>query len=83
MGGRGRLCGKEHILELQSEPCWMVCTRQVSAFGDDQTSDHLDSWEVSFSGGQWMRDDKVGALSAAATMMMCLSEAPGSNVEVM
>ena len=32
---------------------------QVSAFGDDKESDHLDIWEVSFTGGQWMRDQKV------------------------
>lgn len=33
--------------------------QEVSAFGDDQVSDHLDVWEVSFTGGQWMRDQKV------------------------
>lgn len=36
-----------------------TCNGQVSAFGDDQVSDHLDVWEVSFTGGQWMRDQKV------------------------
>ena len=36
-----------------------MCNLQVSAFGDDQVSDHLDVWEVSFTGGQWMRDQKV------------------------
>ncbi len=39
-------------------------TVQVSAFGDDSVSDHLDVWEVSFTGGQWMRDQKVLSLPA-------------------
>jgi hypothetical protein len=32
---------------------------QVSAFGGDQESDHLDNWEVQVSGSQWLRDQKV------------------------
>jgi len=32
---------------------------QVSAFGNDKESDHLDNWEVQFSGSQWSQDQKV------------------------
>lgn len=45
--------GEEHAYQTD------MFTVQVSAFGDDSVSDHLDVWEVSFTGGQWMRDQKV------------------------
>ncbi|EIE25740.1 hypothetical protein COCSUDRAFT_27403 [Coccomyxa subellipsoidea C-169] len=32
---------------------------EVSAFGNDKESDHLDNWEVQFSGSQWLQDQKV------------------------
>jgi hypothetical protein len=34
---------------------------QVSAFGSDSESDHLDNWEVHLvgSGSVWLRDEKV------------------------
>ena len=32
---------------------------QVSAFGNDKESDHLDAWEVQLSGTTWLRDQKV------------------------
>ena len=39
---------------------------QISAFGNDKESDHLDNWEVHLlgSGSVWMRDEKVGSLIA-------------------
>lgn len=45
---------------LSRESCaWM----QVSAFGNDKESDHLDNWEVQFSGSQWSQDQKVVQIS--------------------
>lgn len=32
---------------------------EVSAFGNDKESDHLDNWEVQFSGSHWLQDQKV------------------------
>ena len=32
---------------------------QVSAFGSDTETDHLDNWEVQSGGSPWMRDGKV------------------------
>ena len=40
---------------------------QVSAFGNDRESDHLDNWEVQFSGSAWMQDSKARLPSRSAS----------------
>ena len=46
----------------QATQGWIAA--QVSAFGSDSESDHLDNWEVHLLGSSpvWLRDDKVGCL---------------------
>ena len=72
---------KAKIMDLNSLKGNM-CNVQVSAFGDDQVSDHLDVWEVSFTGAQWMRDQKV-RLSSQTACHSCIAAGASSDTSKM
>ena len=52
----------------------MRAARQVSAFGGEDESDHLDVWEVSWDKGgaaHWLRDKKVRARAKCRPRQLC------------